>query len=428
MRIPFGALRCEPGPLPERIRSLHSSLCRHSTIVAVMMAFSLSASAQDRPLPEEGLYIGLSSGATVAEDSELTGAGIDIDGDHQTGWNLSGAVGYNHGQYRTEFEIGVLRNRIDAFRAGSGGGLLPEGQDLDGNGRSRVLTYMSNIYYDLDEIGGDVRPYIGAGAGWASIDFNRFRTDSGQFLDDDDGEFVYQLSAGVRKPVGRLVLDAGYRFLDTTRATVAVREGTRLKADYTGHSFRLGLTYHFGAIASDAPSAPAAPAQEPEQEPVEPEAVDSDHDGVPDHSDNCPDTPRNYAVDDEGCPIPNEEVARIELNVNFDLDCSEVQEQYYPEIERLASFLEEHPDTTATLEGHTDSTGTEEYNLGLSKRRVDAIRQVLIDEHDIAADRIDTVGHGESRPVASNDTADGRARNRRVVSLIETVVTRYEER
>jgi OOP family OmpA-OmpF porin len=121
-------------------------------------------------------------------------------------------------------------------------------------------------------------------------------------------------------------------------------------------------------------------------------------------------------------------VARITLNVQFDFDQSVVKTEYSDEIQEVADFLREHPDTVAALEGHTDSMGTDEYNQSLSQRRVDAVRQALIDQFGIAANRVRAQGFGEARPVASNDTADGRAQNRRVESVITTTFERFEQR
>ena len=72
----------------------------------------------------------------------------------------------------------------------------------------------------------------------------------------------------------------------------------------------------------------------------------------------------------------------------------------------------------ATIEGHTDSTGPEEYNQGLSERRANAIAAYLTDNKGVSANRLKTVGYGESRPVADNATREGRQRNRRVIAVI----------
>tara|TARA_R110001592_G_C12662621_1_gene702650 strand:- start:137 stop:514 length:378 start_codon:yes stop_codon:yes gene_type:complete len=123
-----------------------------------------------------------------------------------------------------------------------------------------------------------------------------------------------------------------------------------------------------------------------------------------------------------------EEVARIDMTVQFDFDRAVVKPEFMAEIRALADFMKANTDVSAVLEGHTDSVGTEQYNQGLSQRRVNAVRQVLIDEFGIPAARLTAQGFGESRPVASNDTPAGRAQNRRVQSVISTTLQRYEQR
>jgi outer membrane protein OmpA-like peptidoglycan-associated protein len=100
-------------------------------------------------------------------------------------------------------------------------------------------------------------------------------------------------------------------------------------------------------------------------------------------------------------------------NVFFDFDRSDIRPDSAPVLDEAVALLKEAGTITIIAEGHTDSIGTDAYNLKLSMRRANSVRQYLID-HGIAADRIRTEGFGESRPVASNATADGRAQNRRV--------------
>ena len=86
-------------------------------------------------------------------------------------------------------------------------------------------------------------------------------------------------------------------------------------------------------------------------------------------------------------------------------------------IDNVSEFLQKYTERTVTIEGHTDSIGSEEYNLGLSQRRADAVRYVLV-ANGIDSTRIQTRGMGEAYPVASNDTDAGRQQNRRVEIII----------
>lgn len=86
--------------------------------------------------------------------------------------------------------------------------------------------------------------------------------------------------------------------------------------------------------------------------------------------------------------------------------------------DRLARVLNETPNRKIIVEGHTDSTGAEDYNLTLSQRRADAVKNYLVSQ-GVDAGRITAVGKGEGFPVASNDTPSGRQQNRRVEVIIE---------
>jgi len=99
--------------------------------------------------------------------------------------------------------------------------------------------------------------------------------------------------------------------------------------------------------------------------------------------------------------------------VNFDFDKATLRPDAMPVLDEAVRILKAEPNTSIVVVGHTDSIGTEQYNMKLSERRANTVRDYLV-KHGIAASRITAEGMGESKPVASNDTADGRAQNRRV--------------
>ncbi len=113
------------------------------------------------------------------------------------------------------------------------------------------------------------------------------------------------------------------------------------------------------------------------------------------------------------------EAVRVELDVKFDFDKAQVKPESYGDIKNLADFLTQYPQTTTVVEGHTDSVGSDAYNQKLSERRANAVRDVLVNQYGVGADRVNAVGYGETRPVADNTTADGRAVNRRVEAEVE---------
>ena len=149
--------------------------------------------------------------------------------------------------------------------------------------------------------------------------------------------------------------------------------------------------------------------------------LDSDGDGVTDSLDQCPNTPKGIKVDSAGCPVPIPDKVSITLLVEFDFDKDTVKPKYHSDLEKVANFLKAYPDTTGELEGHTDSIGSDEYNMTLSKRRAESVKKYLVGKFNINAARLTTVAHGESQPVASNKSDEGRQRNRRVVANIVTI-------
>jgi outer membrane protein OmpA-like peptidoglycan-associated protein len=100
-------------------------------------------------------------------------------------------------------------------------------------------------------------------------------------------------------------------------------------------------------------------------------------------------------------------------DVSFDVDSDVVLPGLYNELDRIAQILVKYPDTTIIVEGHTDSTGSDTYNQGLSERRALSVQRLLVDR-GVSPARISTVGYGETRPVATNNTPEGRQMNRRV--------------
>jgi outer membrane protein OmpA-like peptidoglycan-associated protein len=107
-------------------------------------------------------------------------------------------------------------------------------------------------------------------------------------------------------------------------------------------------------------------------------------------------------------------------DVTFDKDSAIIKPGLYPEIYKIADALMQYPDTVARVEGHTDNTGTEAYNMDLSVRRAQAVKNILI-QRGVPSSRVEAVGFGESMPIATNDIEAGRAQNRRVEIKIAPV-------
>ncbi|WP_447556240.1 OmpA family protein [Vreelandella sp. EE22] len=136
--------------------------------------------------------------------------------------------------------------------------------------------------------------------------------------------------------------------------------------------------------------------------------LDSDNDGVPDYRDQCPNTPAGVEVNALGCP---ESV--VLQNVNFEFDSAQLTPGAEQVLNGVAQRLVNNPDVRVSIEGHTDSVGSAEYNRDLSQRRAESVARYL-SQRGVPSNDMRSIGYGEDRPVATNETDEGRAQNRRV--------------
>jgi OOP family OmpA-OmpF porin len=187
-----------------------------------------------------------------------------------------------------------------------------------------------------------------------------------------------------------------------------------------------------------APAPVAEPAPAPE--PVAPAPMDSDHDGVPDSMDKCPDTPAGVQVDADGCPLdsdhdgvpdfrdkcPNTPAGDkvdeygctikntiVLKGVNFDFNSPRLRPESYSILNHAVATLKQNKFPKTELAGYTDNIGKDAYNLKLSERRAMTVRRFMIDA-GCPADSLTAKGFGESDPIADNKTKAGRFENRRV--------------
>jgi OOP family OmpA-OmpF porin len=154
---------------------------------------------------------------------------------------------------------------------------------------------------------------------------------------------------------------------------------------------------------------------------------DKDGDLIPDPVDKCPDQPGPAALD--GCPPPPEEekvvleAERIRINdqIQFEFGSAKIEPRSYALLNDVVAVLNKNPTVgPVRIEGHTDNVGPRAFNLNLSKSRAKSVKRYLIDQ-GVAAERLRSEGFGFDRPVAPNDTALGRAKNRRTeFKVLET--------
>jgi len=165
------------------------------------------------------------------------------------------------------------------------------------------------------------------------------------------------------------------------------------------------------SVAAAPQPAPATPLAAPAAPPPNP---DLDGDGVLNERDKCPNTRPGAVVDLDGCEV--EAVISLD-DVHFAFDSAELTQQAKSVLDGAADLLKTHDKVVVEVAGHTDSTGSEEYNIGLSQRRAASVQHYL-ESQGIKASRLSAKGYGEAQPVASNATAEGRALNRRVELIV----------
>ncbi|MEO7773495.1 MAG: OmpA family protein [Steroidobacteraceae bacterium] len=180
----------------------------------------------------------------------------------------------------------------------------------------------------------------------------------------------------------------------------------------------LGLQYTFGAPdpvpVAAAPPPPVAEAPAPVVMAPPPPPPDSDGDGVIDAADKCPDTPAGVAVDLLGCPRQGS----ITLEgVTFETGSARLASESQTALEAVSTELKRYPRLRIELQGHTDSTGSAGLNQRLSQQRAESVRQYMLNA-GVPAGQLIAKGYGQSLPIESNDTVEGRSKNRRVVMFV----------
>lgn len=176
--------------------------------------------------------------------------------------------------------------------------------------------------------------------------------------------------------------------------------------------FALGVQIPLGKRTVEVPREVEVVRERVVRETVPAEIVDSDRDGVPDQIDQCPGTLAGLATDNRGCAATSPQALRLE-GVTFELNSAQLTVGAMETLRGVIEALRGEPSLRAEIAGHTDSSGADEYNLRLSQQRADAVL-VYLGSQGIERSRLVARGYGESQPVAGNDSAAGRERNRRV--------------
>lgn len=146
---------------------------------------------------------------------------------------------------------------------------------------------------------------------------------------------------------------------------------------------------------------------------------DNDGDGLNDELDKCPNDSESFNgfEDSDGCPdavILKKDERIILNNIYFKLDSAELEPESFETLNSLKIIFVDNPGIVVQIEGHTDNQGSDEYNNNLSNMRAEAVAKYIIDVLGVSSTQVSSVGLGESKPIATNNTSKGRAENRRI--------------
>lgn len=299
---------------------------------------------------------------------------------------LSGAAfQYNGSKCLLSPELSVLHSNTDY-----------ENSNLDTN----IWRVALNGIHEYNSVAGLFKPITKMGIGYETIKDRAAGNRDSAFLDAGLGAKIPFNDSLALKLETVYMLKENDRRWDSNLALLA------------------GINYAFGA--KEQPKPKAEPKPEPKPEPVvapapkptpapvpKPVDGDDDKDGVPNSIDKCPNTPAGHKVDSDGCS------KLVNLHVNFDTASYKIKDTYKSKVQEFADFMKTMPNYDAKIVGHTDSVGSDKSNQTLSENRANAVKNLLIKD-GVEANRISSKGMGEKAPVASNDTAEGKAENRRI--------------
>lgn len=378
----------------------------------------------------------------------------DANGDFKTPQERWGYGGYIKKQIVPGFGIQAdfLGGRVKGFRANS----LPTGSANQNNSDFRTkIEWSASLSgnftlanLSLNQKRNILSPYLTAGAGYMSSSAAVTNVPGAEPEGYHRNWFV-PVGAGFKLGLSKAInLDFGYNvyFMKTNRFD-GVRSSTNDRFSYAhaGFEFALGKKrssqlQNFSPIAAIREESAAESADlrrmlstaeqnaARDREQYARDMADDDGDGVANKFDKCAGTPAGTVVDGSGCPLKvpapviREKVIITEAdrkvvgeaikNLEFELGKATIKERSFPTLDRVASLLVEK-DFGLKLAGHTDNTGSMELNLRLSKDRAEAVKAYLV-EKGANASRIEATGYGPNQPIASNKTAAGRQKNRRV--------------
>ncbi len=362
------------------------------------------------PMIVEDLDANFTPGATAGSTSTV---GVDFD----EGFDGGAFVGYDFGAFRLEAEVAYKNADVDEIETGFAvPGTSRAGFFSGGLGDVSVLSGMVNGLLDFGDDDG-LSGFVGGGVGLARVDVNNVTafTNTGAIFDDSDTRFAWQIIAGVRQALTRNIdLHLKYRLLSVDNLEMVGFGGRAVNFDYRSHSLLGGITFNFGVPdavpACEAPNyidangvcVPPAP---PEPQPV----VCGPNERLDPATNTCVAIPQQVFVDcpdgtrvPQGTPCPVREIPPAIVYFGWDEDT--LTDRARQTLDEVVSNYQRGGQTQIVLAGHADRSGSAGYNVGLSQRRANRVRDYLAGR-GVPGGAMNTQAFGETRPAV--ETADG---------------------
>lgn len=320
--------------------------------------------------PPEGPYVGVGGGLNLNDTGNIRTNGRSRDVDTDLGFVGLGSFGYAFGNgLRAEIEGGYRQNSLDQWG----------NTNVDGD-MSAWHTMLNAIYdFDLDS---RFTPYVGAGLGAAFVSVDMENNAAGVNHDDMDVAFAYQAIVGMGYDItDNIAVTADYRFFHALDLDDALSsgQGSGPGDDYLNHSFVLGLRYAFGM--PEKPAAAPAPAPQPVAAPIQ-----------------QPEVPTSYLV-------------------FFDFDSSRLTPEATSIVDTAAANAMQIGRTRIEVTGHTDRSGSRQYNMVLSQKRAQSVMERLVAQ-GIPRGDIAVFAKGEDQPLIPTGDGVREAQNRRVEIIL----------
>jgi len=353
---------------------------------AAVLALPAAASAQVGSATP-GFYLGLGGGWNKARDADWSSAngpvGTSGEMEFEHGWAVIGALGYQLGNgFRVEFEPGYRRNSADSTSTTFGG--------RDADGRISAISLMGNAIYELPLTFG-LRPYIGVGLGAARLSADFTVPNQGGLplrVDDEDWVFAYQGIAGVGYALtDNVTVALDYRYFKTRDPEFSSSRGSiggTFESEYSAHTVLASVRYSFGSPRAE-PMA-AAPVAAPAPAPAPAQAV---------------------------APVRQTQT----FLVFFDWDSANLTTAARDTIVTAVNTIRSGGNARIEVVGHTDTSGSPQYNQRLGQRRADAVRAEMT-RQGIAGNSITTRTAGETQLRVPTGDNVREAQNRRAEIIL----------